>query len=244
MIRDKAVHSARYTVHSAERRSRKHRALGTVNRALVGLGMVVGMSGCTDFAGYDLDYFWGYIPALTMMRSSLIYDPYAMPRLPAEHSIPVESPMGDIPPHFSQAALDSAAATLTNPYAGGASPAVLARGEQQYLNQCSACHGPDGAGTGPVVGAGKFPFAPAINGSVTAVRSDGYLYGVIVAGRGLMPAYGERLNESDRWAIVSYVRGLQGAAGASPAATPAPAAGTPATPAAPAPVAADTTGPS
>lgn len=209
--------------------------------ALVGL-LSVGLTGCTDFAGYDLDYLWGYIPALSTMRGSLTYDPYEMPRLSPEGSIPTVHPLGDVPPEFSQAALDSAAATLTNPYAGRATPAVLSRGADQFVSQCAACHGPQGEGNGPVVGAGKFPFAPAVNGAVTAARSDGYLYGVIVAGRGLMPPYGERLTEADRWAVVSYLRQLQGRS--APAAT-APAAPAPASPNAPAgsPVLAPATGP-
>jgi mono/diheme cytochrome c family protein len=59
------------------------------------------------------------------------------------------------------------------------------------------------------------------------VRSDGYLYGVIAVGRGLMPAYGEKLNHADRWALVGYMRELQraaGATGAPPAVAPAAAA--------------------
>lgn len=187
--------------------------------ALVGL-LGIGLSGCTDFAGYDLDYLWGYIPALATMRSSVSFDPYEIPRLPPEHSIPALSPMGDTPPRFAQTALDSAAATLTNPFAGEASAEVLRRGELVYLNQCSACHGPQGAGNGPVVGAGRFPFAPALNNGVAAARSDGYIYGVVVAGRGLMPPYGERLTETDRWAVVSYTRALQRNSGAVPAAPP------------------------
>lgn len=176
--------------------------------ALAGL-LAMGLSGCTDWAGYDLDYAWGYIPALATLRGSVAYDPYELPRLPAEHTIPVASPIGDVPPRFTQAQLDSAAATLSSPFGPNPAPAVLARGEEVYRNQCYACHGPQGAGDGPVVGPGKYPFAPALNDGTANARSDGYLYGIIAVGRGLMPPYGERIAHLDRWAVVSYVRQLQ-----------------------------------
>lgn len=207
-----------------------------VRRALTGalvLGSVA-LSGCTDWAGYDLDYAFGYVPWLATLRGSVAYDPYEMPRLPAEGSIPVATPIGDVPPPFTQAELDAVAPTLVNPLQP--TPEVLARGAVVYQNQCWACHGANGAGEGPVVGGGRFPFAPAVNGSATAARSDGYLYAVIRVGRGLMPAYAERVTHTDRWALVAYMRQLQGEAGALPAAAPtvppAPATAAPAAPAA------------
>ena len=209
---------------------------------------------CTDWAGYDLDVASGKVPQLANMRRSVIPDPYAMPRLPAPHSIPSGNPMGDVPERFASSQLDSVAPTLRNPYAGGAPQAVLARGAVMFNNNCMVCHGPQGAGNGPVVqparGAGgksfgRFPGAPAINGAITAARSDGYIYAVIAAGRGLMPPYGERVPHLDRWAVVEYVRTLQAATGAAPQRTAAPAvapttapgaaAPTPAPAAAPAP---------
>jgi mono/diheme cytochrome c family protein len=72
------------------------------------------------------------------------------------------------------------------------------------------------------VGPGKFPTAPAINGAATAARSDGYIYGVIVVGRGLMPAYGEKVTHADRWAVVTYLRQLQAQGGAAAAVPAAP----------------------
>lgn len=180
---------------------------------LIALGTLT-LSACTDLAGYDLDYFWGNFPFMAVLRGSVAYDPYELPRLPAPGTIPVASPIGDVPPPFTQLQLDSAGATLSNPFAGSAPPVVLARGAKVYENQCYACHGPAGAGDGPVVGPGKYPFAPAVNGAATAARSDGYIYGVIAIGRGLMPAYGERIQHLDRWAVVEYVRELQRQAGA------------------------------
>jgi mono/diheme cytochrome c family protein len=192
----------------------------------LGTFLMVGTTGCTDWAGYDLDSFWGRVSILSTLRHSVTFDPYEMPRLPAEHSVPVESPNGDTPAPFAQTQLDSVAATLHSPYAPAPSAAVLARGGAVFEAQCSACHGPEGAGNGPILGPGKFPFAPAINSAASAARADGYIYGVITVGRGLMPPYGEKVAHLDRWAVVAYVRQLerQAAAGAAPAvAPPAPA---------------------
>lgn len=229
MIRDSKVGSSSLT---APRRGRG--ALRTLNLALAGL-LGVGLTGCTDWAGYDLDHLWGYAPFLSTMRGSVTYDPYELPRVPAEGTIPVVHPQGDVPPLFAQAQLDSAAATLTNPFAGSAPPEVLTLGSAVYGRQCAVCHGPTGAGNGPVVGQGKYPFAPPLNGPQTAGRSDGYLYGVIAVGRGLMPPYGERMTHVERWAVVSYLRSMQAQAGAPPAAVsptspsePSPPVATPA----------------
>jgi hypothetical protein len=55
---------------------------------------------------------------------------------------------------------------------------------------------------------------PGINllTDVTRGRSDGYIYGMMRNGRGLMPNY-NRIEEMDRWDVVNYVRGLQGTIG-------------------------------
>jgi len=169
---------------------------------------------CTDAAGYDLDYLLAEAPFVSTMRSTVAYRTNRLPRLPAEGSVPVSSPLGEMLPPFSQAALDSVGAVLFNPLP--ASAEVLARGAQVYQNQCFACHGGQGEGNGPVVGNGRFPLGPAVNSGAAAARADGYLYGIIRVGRGLMPSYAERITHADRWAVVHYMRQLQQQAGAMP----------------------------
>lgn len=176
------------------------------------------LAACTDWAGYDLDRASGAIPQLANMRNSVIPDPYAMPRESPEHSIPSGGGNGDIP-RFSQAQLDSAAATLANPLT--ATPEVLERGRLKYQQNCSVCHGEQGRGDGSVVGQGKFPYAPSLITPPATTRTDGYLYAVIDAGRNFMPPYGERLSHTDRWAVVVYMRQLQGSR-AAPANTGSP----------------------
>jgi mono/diheme cytochrome c family protein len=184
----------------------------------VALGSLT-LGGCTDAGGYDLDRFFGKVPIFSTLRGTITYQPHSMPRLPAVGAVPVSSPLGDGAAPFTQLQLDSVGGVLTNPIVS--SPEVLARGRLMYERQCAVCHGVAGDGGGSVVGPDRFPAAIAINGSATGARSDGYIYAVIRAGRGLMPSYGERVAYADRWAIVHYVRQLQGGAvsAPSPAAT-------------------------
>jgi mono/diheme cytochrome c family protein len=173
--------------------------------AVLSGGLLLG--GCTDLALYDLDILLGRVPFFSYMRTSVAIFPHEMPRLPAEGSVPAVNPRGDVPPPFTQAELTSPLVTgLQNPLTATAQ--VLARGEQLYTQHCFACHGPQGLGDGPVVGPGRFPFAPPSTAAAVAQLSDGYLYGIIRVGRGLMPAYGERMNHLDRWALVHYMRHL------------------------------------
>ena len=204
-------------------------------RAVAVLAACALLSGCTDWAMYDVDVASGKVPAFATMRRNVIPDPYGMVRLPAEGSVPASSPLGDVPAPFGQEELESVAGTLSNPLRP--TPNVLARGRQKYLDNCAVCHGPNGEGTGPVIGPNKFPYAlPLGAGSPAAGRSDGYIYAVIAAGRNMMPAYGKRVTHTDRWAIVSYMRQLQG--GGSPRALPTVAAPADAPAAASAPAAA------
>ncbi len=91
----------------------------------------------------------------------------------------------------------------------------LARGRTRFGQFCAPCHGPAGRGDGSVVGPNRFPPIPTLNlYSPTAVSySDGYLWGIITNGRGLMPSY-RRIPSDDRWAIVLWVRELQRTNGA------------------------------
>jgi mono/diheme cytochrome c family protein len=66
---------------------------------------------------------------------------------------------------------------------------------------------------------------PSLVAPPATERADGYVYGVIRAGRGLMPSYGARMSHDERWAVVTYVNSLQNAAGVVQPAAAQPAAG-------------------
>lgn len=112
-------------------------------------------------------------------------------------------------------ALDSLA-LLPNPTP--VSDSSLAHGRRHYQINCAVCHGRAGAGDGLIVSYG-LP-APSLLTDIAQNRSDGYIYGVIRNGRGLMPTY-NRIEDMDRWDVVNYVRGLQGRLGAPVSTEPA-----------------------
>lgn len=105
------------------------------------------------------------------------------------------------------ATLDSIAAIVTNPTP--VTEASLANGRMYYQVNCAVCHGDKGAGDGAATKYGVIPM-PIVT-DVTKARSDGYLFAIMRNGRGAMPPY-NRIEESDRWDVVNYVRALQGVA--------------------------------
>jgi mono/diheme cytochrome c family protein len=141
---------------------------------------------------------------------------------------PWESPSDTIPmrgnPQFSVPIYGSAApgyavsraslpgtidsmASIPNPVAADARS--LLNGRKYYTINCAVCHGYEGKGDGPVVAKGFPPIPLAGPASPAPGRTDGYIWGMMRNGRGLMPSY-NRIEELDRWDVVNYVRGLQG----------------------------------
>jgi mono/diheme cytochrome c family protein len=87
--------------------------------------------------------------------------------------------------------------------------ASLNRGRIQYSINCAVCHGPNGAGNGPVMKYGLYPAAIGGAANPAASYTDGYIFGVIRNGKGMMPSY-NRIEEHDRWDIINYLRSMQG----------------------------------
>jgi len=135
-----------------------------------------------------------------------------------QYSVPIT---GTVAPGFAYGRMASIAAVdsmkgLENPVAKD--PRSLNNGRMQYQINCAPCHGPLGAGDGPVTKFG-FPPMPIGTGSNAAAKlSDGYVFGMIRNGRGLMPPY-NRIEEHDRWDLINYLRAIQanGASSAGPA---------------------------
>ena len=99
-----------------------------------------------------------------------------------------------------------------------ADQASLERGEVLFNRICAVCHGPAGVGAQASI-IDTYPLLTAYNlsGPVVAAYSDGYIYGMMRVGRGLMPPYGHQISHFDRWNIVNYIRVLQRQAGNLPA---------------------------
>lgn len=174
--------------------------------ALLLAPLALAVGGCTE-----IDNALASVPFFAFMRESPSYDPYEMTRPAPPGAVPFASPLGahaEAAVELRPGGLEAFAAQLP-PNPVPATPATLAAGEALYARYCTVCHGPLGAGNGPVVGPGKYPFAANLTISPAIDREEAYVYAVIKAGRGLMPAYGQRVGPTERWLIVNYVRYLQ-----------------------------------
>lgn len=90
------------------------------------------------------------------------------------------------------------------------------RGQKYFNIHCRICHGVTGAGDGLATLSHRekgFPIPPQLfTDKIRKEWADGEIFHVITKGQGQMPAYGPRIDEKDRWAIVLYVRALGEAA--------------------------------
>lgn len=105
-----------------------------------------------------------------------------------------------------------AAETMQNPYKDD--PHSVRNGTRLWQTNCFPCHG-DPAKTPWTPGPVPVP-GPNVTAELYRSYSDGKLFGTVHFGTtwryGLMPRYGYRLTERERWDIVSYVRHVQNAA--------------------------------
>jgi mono/diheme cytochrome c family protein len=85
---------------------------------------------------------------------------------------------------------------------------LLVRGRERYSIYCLPCHSPAGDGDGRIVRRG-FPAPPSYHIDRLRHAPDRHIYDVISNGYGVMASYGARVDPSDRWAIVAYIRALQ-----------------------------------
>lgn len=143
------------------------------------------------------------VPWFKTMFRQVSVETYEAPAIPpAEGSVPLGAAM-----HYDLVTADT---LLTNPVA--ATPAAVERGQILYTQFCIMCHGATGEGDGPVVGENRFPVGfPTMNltRADAMALSDGYIFGIIGNGRGLMPSY-RRVPADERWYLVHYIRSLQG----------------------------------
>ena len=92
------------------------------------------------------------------------------------------------------------------------SDSSLVNGHKYFQINCAVCHGDRGMGDGPATKYGMPGIGIGVGSRAATVLTDGYIYGMIRNGRGLMPSY-DRVEEMDRWDVVNYIRGLQGKLG-------------------------------
>jgi mono/diheme cytochrome c family protein len=88
---------------------------------------------------------------------------------------------------------------------------LLERGQERYDIYCTPCHGRVGDGKGMIAQRGFQLKRPVGNYHTDRLRKMpvGHFYDVITNGYGAMYSYASRIEPSDRWAIVAYIRALQ-----------------------------------
>lgn len=85
------------------------------------------------------------------------------------------------------------------------------RGGAHYRVFCISCHGPAGAGDGPIPGRG-FPPPPSMLTGKSLQMKDGQLFHIVTLGQGSMAGFAGQLAPTARWDVVNYVRSLQSSA--------------------------------
>ena len=137
--------------------------------------------------------------SIDMYRGPEVQPMTVSPRVMPEGTLPTDR--GEPPLMLEQAAVG-----LHNPLKPTAE--LLASGKALYDSQCAVCHGPNGAGDGPVVHLlRKRP--DNLSGPDSSNWSDGHIYGVIRNGHGYMPPMGDALMPNERWAVILFVRTLR-----------------------------------
>lgn len=109
---------------------------------------------------------------------------------------------------------------LEPPSAPPVTMALLERGRQRFGINCAPCHSRIGDGNGIIVQRG-FPRPPSYYSEELRRASNEHFYDVITRGHGVMFSYADRVEPSDRWAIIAYIRALQASASATVADVPA-----------------------
>lgn len=97
------------------------------------------------------------------------------------------------------------ASSRSNPLSGD--QASINSGKALYQTYCTPCHGNQGKGNG--IAAVSLKPKPADHTSdMIQSESDGSLFYKISEGRTPMPSYKAAFTESQRWALVNYIRTL------------------------------------
>jgi mono/diheme cytochrome c family protein len=94
-------------------------------------------------------------------------------------------------------------------------PELVISGEQLYNQYCARCHGVDGVPTEAAPTASSFA-----DPAVVERLNDEAMKGVIRAGRGQMPGFGDRFTDATLQVFVAYVRSLPARAAEPSAAAP------------------------
>jgi mono/diheme cytochrome c family protein len=90
-----------------------------------------------------------------------------------------------------------------------ASQESVSKGQTIFKKNCQVCHGEKGMGDGP---AGQRMNPKPANFTVKSKMTDEELFQAITKGKNPMPAFEHKLNETDRWHVINFIRTLSGPA--------------------------------
>ncbi len=93
---------------------------------------------------------------------------------------------------------------------------VLERGRMLFGRFCVPCHNTDGKGNGPIItdvvlaeDEEGFPPPKDLTSENTRKLTDGRLFHILSAGQNLMFSFHDKMNDFDKWCVISYIRKLQ-----------------------------------
>lgn len=129
---------------------------------------------------------------------------------------------GQMPWHFAATKEDAlrAGEEILNPYhrkpdgEAAERQESIRRGSDAFRVFCISCHGPSGAGDGPVPQRG-FPPPPSMLTGKSLQMKDGQLFHILTYGQGSMPDFAAQLSPPRRWDVINYVRSIQPKPGTS-----------------------------
>ncbi|MBI3743091.1 MAG: c-type cytochrome [Chloroflexi bacterium] len=167
--------------------------------ALLGFASLGGvlLAGCAR-GSYAVDVF----PEQHYQQSYKIQEPPRMDK-PAD-SVPITGAPVPFDPLNAKA--------LVNPLPQNAD--VIGRGKEVFRVNCAMCHGPQAQGDGTVgnfLVEGGYIRPPNLTAAATKNKTDGEIFNIVTNGIVVMPIFKNLLSESDRWAVIEYLRTLQAA---------------------------------
>jgi len=118
--------------------------------------------------------------------------------------IPIDKP-GDTVNYVASRQIPNPITTLT--------PQQAKEAERLYLVNCGICHGATLNGNGPLYKDGTGPYSAApknlVDDPVVSVMPEGQIFYSVSYGKNAMGPYASQLSTTQRWMVVSYVKGKQ-----------------------------------
>ncbi len=126
--------------------------------------------------------------------------------------VPGSIARGTQPFHFEPTPQDAirAGEQLANPFDLSTEEGLASaeRGKVVFQSFCTACHGGDGAGNGPVAKRG-FPPPPSLLTGKSREMKDGQLFHILTYGQNSMPWFAAQLPPERRWDVINHIRQIQ-----------------------------------